>query len=156
MVRDIAETTQIRSFITFRTKAFNLAKPSPEFFHDKNFGDDLALWFGKRLAEAGWTVEGEIGQEDHGWYITFRKNRKSYDLIVQALDSEGGVWLAWVELALGVLPSIFGGRKKPVPREPVAAVHKILQNSPEFSDVNWFTREEFHAGREGAASPFAS
>ena len=147
------DPNQTRSYLTFKSTAFNVTEPKPEFLNESNFGDDVAAFIADRLRKAGWEVAEEIGQEDHGWYLTYRKGKPSYDLIVQLVNGETGLWLAWIEKGLGILPSLLGGRKKPVPTEALVAVYDALKEADEVQDLMWFTKEEFIDGRPGAKTP---
>lgn len=142
-----------RSYATFRSTAFNLSDDRKGAANATKLGNDLAEHIARLLRKNGWTVEGEVGQDDDGWYLTYHKLGKPYDLIVQLLDARSGLWLCWIEPGAAVLPSLLGARKRPIPRDPAEGIHKALANDPAVHDLRWFTREEFLAGREGKPNP---
>lgn len=142
-----------RSYATFRSTSFNLSDDRKGTAHAAKLGNDLAEHIAGLLKKNGWTIDGEVGQDDDGWYLTYYKLGKPFDLIVQLLDARTGLWLCWIEPGAAVLPSLLGARKRPIPRDPAEAIHKVLSNDPNFGDLRWFTREEFLAGKEGKAHP---
>lgn len=139
--------------MTFKSTAFNVTDPKPTFLNPGNFGDDLIEWMANGLRRVGWAVDGEIGQEDDGWYVTFKKPGHNYDVIVQLINAETGLWLVWLERGAGIIPSLLGARKKGVPIEAAIAIYDVIKGAPEITDPRWFTKDEFMLGKTGRASP---
>lgn len=147
------ESTLTRTYVTFRSSKFNVSESREGYLRPTNYGDDVAAWFAEQLRKTGWTIEDDPGQERDGWYISYRKPGQVYDLVVQLVNGDTGHWLAWVERAAGIIPSLLGARKKPAPLEAVLPIHDILRGEQEIDDVRWFTREEFVEGKEGRLGP---
>lgn len=152
-----------RNLVTFRTSAFNTTEPREYFINPGCFGDDLLTWLAGALTASGVAVDGEPDQEDFGWYVRFEVAGSPYDFVTGFRppdpDSEGnadGLWIGWLEPALGLVASMLGKRRrKPVPAETAELVHAALASHPEISDIRWHDRERFERGDEshGATAP---
>lgn len=120
---------QTQKYVTFRSSGFNATEEKEYFLNPNNFSDDVAKWVIQELQAQGVEVDTELGQEDFGWYFTFRLCGKSYDFVLGHRDGEGEQWLGWYERSAGFFPSLFGARKKIIPLEVAQTTHAILSTS---------------------------
>ena len=72
----------VRTMVTFRSGQFNTTERKPFYINDCCFGDDLAAWLIQELKTFGIVVDEKAGQEDFGWYITFRVGLYKYHFVV--------------------------------------------------------------------------
>ena len=93
----------LRTLVTFRSAAFDTDGPRACFINPDNYGDVLAYWLMRALRSRGVEALGELGQEDHGWYFTFRGGGVEHDFIVGLRD--GDEWLGWLERRAGFVAS---------------------------------------------------
>lgn len=91
-------------------------------------------------------VGNNLGQEDHGWYFTFRSGGVLHDFIVGSRD-EGG-WLGWLERSAGFVASLLGARRRGISPEAALAIDSVLSASQKIQDVRWHFEEDLMAGRE--------
>jgi hypothetical protein len=140
----------VRTIATFQSASFNITEPKEYFINPCCFGDDLAAWLVARLREAGVEVDAELGQEDFGWYFTFEVAEASH-CVVLAYD-DNGRWVAEVERDVGLLRSLFGGRRKRIAASAVRALHGALA-APEIENLQWHERQSFNAGRDDLGTP---
>ena len=141
-----------RTFITFSCSGFNTSEQRDYFINPSNFGDDLAQWLMQQLRARNVEVDAELGQEDYGWYFTFRSGGQSYDFVLGHRDEEGGQWLGWLERSAGFLPSLLGARRRSVPPEPAQLIHTVLVSLPEVQGIRWHLAKDFDAGNEEAGT----
>lgn len=129
---------RVRTCVTFTSDAFNTRQSSPEFVHPENFGDDLARWLMKQFGARGVTIEEDSpGQEDHGWYITFKLDERLYDVVVTYVPELGsGRWLVVVERSVGLIRSAVGHRHRVAPAA-VNLLNDVLQAAQECRDIRW-------------------
>lgn len=45
---------RVRTFVTFKSTAFNVTEPKQHFINKRCFGDDLANWMIGKLQDFGW------------------------------------------------------------------------------------------------------
>ncbi len=50
---------------------------------------------------------------------------------------KGEHWHGWIERASGFLGSVFGGRRRHIDQNALAAIDQILRNASEVADVTW-------------------
>jgi hypothetical protein len=143
-----------RTTVSFRADGFNTTDVKDYFINPGCFGDDLARWLAELLRQQGLEVDADIGQEDFGWYLSYRVADRNYDLVV-GYRPDDELWIAWVERALGFLGSMLGGRRKRIKPAACLAVHKALTSSGRARDVLWHEHSTFQAGNEslGTAMP---
>jgi len=115
-----------QKYVTFSCSGFNTSEPRDYFINPNNFGDELAKRLMQELRVRNTAVDSELGQEDHGWYLTFHSGGKSYDFVLGHRGEERAEWLGWLERGAGFLPSLFGARKRSVPPEIAQLVHAAL------------------------------
>jgi hypothetical protein len=144
----------LRTLVTFQSSAFNTSQERDDFINPGNFGDDLARFLMDGLRRHGFEVEEGVGQEDHGWFFTYRCNGVPYDFIVGWADGE---WIGWVERRVGFLASLLGARQRGIAPEAAQAIHAALSDAPEISGIQWHRPADFQAGRTdaGSADPLA-
>lgn len=118
-----------KTYVTFKSSAFNTTEPREYFINPICFGDDLAKWLIQEMQRQGIAVDNDPGQEDFGWYISFQCNGERYNFIIGYAE-EDDEWTGWIERDIGLLPSLFGGRSKGVKPCAVEALNKILDSSP--------------------------
>lgn len=128
-----------KTYVTFKSSAFNTTEVREYLINSCCFGDDLAKWLIQEMQRQGIEVDKEPGQEDFGWYISFRFEGEQYNFIVGYGEDEGE-WTGWLEQNVGLLPSLLGGRKKGVKPHAVEAINKLLA-SPIISDLQWHRDE---------------
>src|SRR5436309_11843745 len=61
-----------RTVVTFQSGVFNTTERRPYFINDACYGDDVARWIISELHLRGIPSDPEPGQEDFGWYVTYR------------------------------------------------------------------------------------
>ncbi len=76
--------------ILFETDRFNVSKVEDYFINPCCFGDDLALWLGKKLSAHGVTTSSP-GQEDWGWYLFVEQGPDRYLLGMTGYHSDSAV-----------------------------------------------------------------
>ena len=144
-----------RTLVTFTSDAFNVTEQRPEFINPDNFGDDLARWLAAELRNRGIDAAEEVGQEDFGWYFSFRAAGVPYCFLLGHRDSEGDSpgteWLGWVEREAGLLGSLFGARGRGIQPEGLQAIHGALSGSPLIREIRWHERAAFEAGDESGS-----
>ena len=121
--------SDLRTFVTFRAPSFNQSEVKEYFINPCCFGDDLARWLIVELQSRGVEVDEEPGQEDFGWYLSFRHNDHCYTVILGSREdeTEAADWLCWIEgPSKGIL---FFGRKRHADRETLQLLHEILSGS---------------------------
>jgi hypothetical protein len=69
---------KIRTIVTFESSAFNTTDPKGYFINPCCFGDDVAKWLARQLRDKGHEAGETPGQEDFGWYLTFRISKAEY------------------------------------------------------------------------------
>lgn len=152
--------SNLRTFVTFASNAFNTTASLPHFINPGNFGDDLAQWMVDRLNAAGIEGSGELGQEDFGWYLSFRCGGVEHDLVLGYREGnvdESGEWIAWVERRAGCIPSLMGARNRGIRPEAVKVVHDVLAGAQEIRNVRWHHLRDAAIvdSDSGAPDPFA-
>lgn len=102
-----------------------------------------------------WPVDPKIGQEDHGWHFTYTAGGTEFDFVVGHRDSDGPEWIGWIERSLGLLGTLFSGRRRGVTSEAAMAIRHVLAESPAVSSVAWHFHESFESEAQdcGAATP---
>ena len=150
--------TETRTYVTFQSSAFNTTETGADYINPDNFGDDLAQWVMERLREQSVVVAPELGQEDLGWYITFEVAGQSYNFILGYRYGEESNWLGWLERDVGLLPSVFGARRRSIMPEGAQAIHRALTSSSDIQNVRWHFKQDFDAGDEehGNTQPTAA
>jgi hypothetical protein len=138
----------VRTLVTFRAAGFNTSDVGQHFLNDDNFGEDVAVWIVNSLMNIGVTVDPEVGQEDHGWYFTFTVDGQDYDFIVGYRANHGPEWIGWLERSVGLIPSLFGGRRRGIKSSAAATIHRVLVASPNFSHIAWHFERDFQDGDE--------
>lgn len=144
-----------RNFI-FQSTAFNTSEPKNYFINECCFGDDLARWLIERLRSRGIHTEPKPGQEDFGWYLTFRVGETEYNLVIgyrPGEEGQPGDWMCTLERKAGLIRSIFGARKRGIQPDALAALHAILSTASEISNVHWFTDKEYQKEENGQTTP---
>jgi hypothetical protein len=151
--QEIQSGMEVRTLVTFRSGKFNITQTKPYYINPYSFGDDVAEWMVRRLKEDGIAVEEKLGQEDFGWYLGFRCGRYTYNFVLGF--NADGYWLGWLERQRGLLPSLFGARRRGIQPVAVRVIHSILSSSEDISDVRWHFQKDFDALREdlGASTP---
>jgi len=146
-----------RNFI-FQSATFNTSEPKDYFINECCFGDDLARWFIERLKSRGIHTESEPGQEDFGWYMTFRVGETDYDLVIAYRpggEGQLGDWMCTLERSAGLVGSLFGARKRSIQFDALEALHGVLSTAPEISNLRWYTDEDYQKEENGQETPTA-
>jgi len=145
----------VRTVVTFQSSAFNTTDRRPYFINDGCYGDDLALWLISELRASGVATEPEPGQEDFGWYLTFRPSDTEHQFVISyrpEAGSEAGTWIGWVERSAGLFGWMFGGRHRGIEMRAVQAIHDVLARSKRISGLRWHRKPDFDGGNEAAGS----
>src|SRR6267378_7831977 len=124
--------SEIRTVVTFNSKAFNMVEPKDYFINPCCFGDDVAKWLINELRKQGVKADEQPGQEDFGWYLNFEITGKGHTLVIghrPSGESEAGIWIGWLERNTGFIGSLFGGRKRGIQPSAIQAIHRILSDS---------------------------
>ena len=143
----------MRTVVTFQSAAFNTREHKPYFINPSCYGDDLARWLMKRLQSAGVSTDPEPGQEDFGWYFTFRPSQTEHQFVIgfrPEESEESGTWIGWVERKAGLFSSLFGGRAQGIELEALKAIHRALGDPDRISTIRWHDKSDFDAGNEAA------
>jgi hypothetical protein len=144
-----------RNFI-FQSAAFNTTESKDYFINECCFGDDLARWFIERLKARGIHSELEPGQEDFGWYMTFRVGETDYDLVIgyrPGDEGQLGDWMCTVERSAGLVGSLLGARKRGIEGDALEALYRLLSAAPEISNLRWFTDDDYRSEENGQKTP---
>ena len=146
-----SSAVQPRTHVTFRSSAFNTTEPKDYFVNPDNYGDDLANWLMRELRSRGVEVKDYMGQEDHGWYFTFRSGGVEYDFVVGMRVRDE--WLGWLERSAGFVASLLGARKRGIGSDAALTIDAVLSASEQVRDVRWHFERDFMAGREEPGQP---
>jgi hypothetical protein len=135
---------ELRTEVSFLSNAFNTTQTKETYINEQNYGDDLALAVMDRLRALGWQVaaedDGSPGQEDHGWYFGFGREKPDHTFMVGHITDTSDEWLGWVERDAGFIASLFGGRQKGIQPEAAQAIHAALSGMPEIREIKWSSR----------------
>jgi len=145
----------MRTLVTFKSAAFNTSEARDYFINPGCFGDDVAKWIMQELQKRGFQAMGEPGQEDFGWYFTFRAGGREHDFVIGFRPGDGsaeGDWIGWLERRRGFVGSLLGGRKRGIEPAAVRAIHAVLSSSPQIREVRWHVQSHFDSGREELGS----
>ena len=144
-----------RTVVTFQSATFNTTEERDYFINPGTYGDDLARWVIAELSRRSYGVDIEPGQEDFGWYVNFRAGSRPYTFVIGYRPADGsdpGSWIGWIERDAGFIASMFGGRRK-VDLSTVEAIHGLLAESPEISNIRWHDKSQFDRGIEENGTP---
>ena len=108
-------------------------------------------------ANEAFTQSQRRGQEDFGWYVTFRWEDTDYDFDLGYRPGENDKpdWMGTIERSAGFVGSILGARKRGIKAEALELIHTILSSSPQITDVWWFTDEDYKKEENGQTTPTA-
>lgn len=132
--------TAVKTYVTFKSSAFNTTEPREYFINPCCFGDDVAKWLIQEMQKRGVEVDQEPGQEDFGWYISFCISGQRYNFIL-GYGADEEEWTGWLERGAGLLSSLLGGRRKVVNTDAVEVINSILAVSPVIQNLQWHTDE---------------
>lgn len=107
-------------------------------------GKDVALWLAARVGKLNSVLVEEPEPEDFGWYITFSTEGVRYQAVIGPVGDE--FWYVVVERVVGILPSIFGFRRRHKTPEGLLLVHKALKEAEETSRLQWHSWKSFSGG----------
>ena len=144
-----------RTVVTFQSGVFNTTERRPYVINDACYGDDVARWIISELNLRGIPSDPEPGQEDFGWYVTYRPGQAEHQLVLgyrPGDDKDPAVWLGWVERNAGTLASLLGARRRGIEPVAVEVIHDILSRGEFISRVRWYRKSDFDAGNEANAS----
>lgn len=130
----------LRTEVHFRATGFNTTQPRDYFINPCCYGNDLCHWLIAELKARGFQAEDEPGQEDFGWYLTFRAGEVDHTFVVgygEEDPPDEGFWRGWLERDAGFVSSILGGRKRGIRAEAAEAIHGVLAGSERVRDVSW-------------------
>ena len=146
----------VRRNVIFQSTAFNTSEPKDYFINDCCYGDDLARWIMERLRAGCIHTEQEPGQEDFGWFFTFRVGETDYDLVIgyrPGEENKPGDWMCSIERRAGLIGSIFGKRNRGIQPDAPETIHAVLSSSPQITGVRWFTDEDYRKEENGQPTP---
>lgn len=146
----------MRSLVTFRSDAFRKGGAGAEPIHPASLGEDLAGWIIAASRAQGIQTEEEPLQEDYGWVVTMVVEGVPHWIILgyrPVSEDEGDDWVAWVERKRSLLGLLRRRRGRVPNAAAVRAVHRILEDAPEITDLRWHVAEEFERGREEGWRP---
>jgi hypothetical protein len=141
--------------VTFQSGGFNTTERRSYFINDGCYGDDVARWIIGELNARGIPAEPEPGQEDFGWYLTYRPGKVPHQLVLAHRpgdDKNPSVWVGWIEREVGLFASLFGARHRGIERVAVQVIHDVLAGASSVSKIRWHRKSDFDAGNEGDAS----
>ncbi len=150
--------SKLRTYVTFKSAAFNTSQPREYFINPSCFGDDVAEWLMGGLRRRGISTDDAPRQEDFGWYFSFHIDGVDHDFVLGYRTGDGdeaGFWIGWLERKVGLVASLLGGRRRGIKTAAAETIHAELAGSSQISHVRWHYEDDFRAGREGlgAASP---
>jgi hypothetical protein len=140
-----------RTVVTFESSAFNMSEPRAYFINPCCFGDDVVKWLIAELRKQGVDADETPGQEDFGWYLSFKVNDIGHSFVLghrPTGDTEAGTWIGRIERNRGFIGSVSGGRDRGILPLAVEAIHRILSSSPLISDLRWHLKRDFDTGDE--------
>lgn len=137
-------TTAVRTFVTFRSSAFNTAEPRDHFFYPDNYGDDVCKAWMKQLQSLGLKTAVEPHQSESYWFFIVEYSGKKY-AVRCGYRADDNTWISFVKF----IPLIPFFAKKDIPSEVVVAMDKALKALP-VKDVKWHTESDFQACNEDA------
>lgn len=146
----------VRRYVIFRSESFNTSEAKDYFINDCCFGDDLGRWLLRELEQRGVETNPEPGQEDFGWYVSFDVDGQAYDFVISYRPGDEhvpGDWMCALERGLGLLPSIFGRRKKGIQSAAVELIHDVLDGCPTIHDVRWFSDADYETETDPSPRP---
>jgi hypothetical protein len=149
----------IKTVVRFKSSAFNMSEPKKYFINPSCFGDDLAIWLIDQLRGKGYEVSDAPGQEDFGWYFTFRVSEIEHCFVIGHRpdeDNEEGLWIGWLERSRGFLPSIVGARKRGIQPAAAQVIQEVLSGSSQIRDIGWHFARDFDTGRAETWAPSSS
>ncbi len=155
-------TSEIKTIVTFESSLFNTSEPKEYFINPCCYGEDVAKWLVEQLRAKGYEAGGTLGQEDFGWYFTFRMSGTEYCFVIghrpkqkdaEEDKEEVGLWIGWLERSCGFVASMLGGRKRGIQAAPSQAIHAILLSSPQVWNIRWHLERDFNSGREELGTP---
>ncbi|HEY5986068.1 MAG TPA: hypothetical protein VIV12_06725, partial [Streptosporangiaceae bacterium] len=97
----------------------------------------------------------EPGQEDFGWYLTYRPGNAPHQFVLGYRPGDAKdlpLWLGRVERNAGPLASLFGARSRGIEPAALEVIHDVLSGAEFVSKVRWHRKADFDAGNEAAAS----
>lgn len=140
----------MRTVATFESDRFNTSESREYFINPGCYGDDTCRWLMERLRALGVSTDPEPGQEDFGWYFNFSVPEGEHCCVVGYRPEDSsypGNWVVWVERRRGLLPSLFGGRRRGIAGSAISQLHRAL-SAVEVSNLRWHERAQFDAGNE--------
>jgi hypothetical protein len=140
----------MRTVATFDSREFNLTEHRDHFINEGCYGDGLGRWLVVRLRATGIETDPEPRPEDFGWYVNYIVDDEKFCAVIGNVGEE--FWFVAVERVAGILSSVFGGRRRRIPKSGVMRLHDILSAAPEVSNLRWHHWEAF---RRGGATAFA-
>jgi hypothetical protein len=149
-------TAKIRTVVTFESSLFNTSDPKDYFINPCCFGDDVAIWLAEQLRAKGYEAEGKPGQEDFGWYFTFRISGIEDCFVIghrPTGEEEVGVWIGGLERGRGLVASLLGRRKRGIEMVAAQAIHQILSRSPQIWNIRWHFERDFNGGHQKSGAP---
>lgn len=146
-------TSNIRTVVTFTSSAFDTTEPKDYFVNPCCFGDDLAKWLIEQFKHHRIAVDEEPGQEDYGWYVTFRANGTPHWFLFSFRSSpDGGEWIGFVERS-GFFRSLMRRSAKDVEASAVKTIHLMFNAAPIIHNLRWHFRRDFDLGNEAQGQP---
>lgn len=106
------------------------------------------------LRSRGLTVDPEPGQEDFGWYLTYRAAIVDHNLVLghrPGGQAEIPEWIGWVERA-GLVPFLLGARDRRIEPAALLTIHEVLAAAEHVSNIRWHRKADFDVGNEAAAT----
>lgn len=146
----------MRSLVTFRSEAFRKGASGVESAPPGRLGEDVARWVIAALNAQRIITEPEPLREDYGWVVTTAVDGVSHWIILgyrPPSSGEGDDWIAWVERRRSILGLLRGRRGRVPNAAAVRALHRVLENAPEITEVRWHVVEAFERGLEEEWSP---
>lgn len=129
----------MKTEVHFHSMAFNCTESKDYFINPCCWGDDVCRWLISGLRAETIKTDDEPGQEDFGWYFCFEAGGCSHCFVVgfQPSDPDSGdQWLGWIERDVGLVCSLFGGRKRGIKPEAVEAIDRALQSHPAITNIS--------------------
>jgi len=144
-----------RTIVTFQSGAFNTTERRPYFINDGCYGDDVARWIISELHSRGVPTDPEPGQEDFGWYVTYRPGEAEHQFVLSyrpGSERDPPVWLGSVERNAGFIGSVLGARNRGIEAIALEVIHEVLSKAEGVSRVRWHRKADFDAGNETTAT----
>lgn len=106
-------------------------------------GHAIMMWLLRTLQASGFEC-GEVTQKSfYGWQFQVHFGKTISQFVIQT----GSTWLLTCDPVTPLWRRLFGCTDVTLQNKVLSAVDFVLKNDPRISNVRWFSREEYEAGK---------